>query len=222
MELRKGTDFSKWTGQKSYDVEIREIELGDIPETLKAFFRWEESVRFPEDGKETKEIPRINLYCKGLSYEKRREIVRAALNDENCMDMNLLLNIYNLIKMYNTFSPDFFSSPAIIVNSAEEFLDMMEDLEPELGRFRRNLITWFISAIRSCGIAESYSEKPVVIPFSYQMILFMTDFVSLSNMMKSETEIQGKIRLVGNADNIILSLSKKQVIMYDIMDQIRG
>lgn len=222
FELKDGTDFSKWTDPtvSIYNIEAKDLPPEAVRKTAEALFKWERSMRFPDPEPEGYQVPRVNLIIKELPYESRKEFLSAALDDENCIDSNLLFNIYGLIKRYNTFSPDYFSSRMIFMNTAEEFLDMSEDLSDKLEAFRKNLIMWTFSAIRSCGVTESFSEKPVIIPFSYQLVLFLTDFISLSNMLKGETEIPGKLHLVGNADSIVLSLSKKCVTMYDMIEKI--
>lgn len=161
---------------------------------------------------EEKKPVEIHLNFKALSFDTRLEILRWALTKEDLIDSSLILNIFNLIKGYSTFDKTFFESEEVMFNKATEFLDFKRKLVTERTKFLRELARYYFSVIKSCGIVEYSTENPpVIIPFVYQRILLITDFITMSNMFYDIVEVNDLVN-VANARYFIDSLSTKNSI----------
>lgn len=150
-----------------------------------------------------------SLYLKNLSQELKLSIFNNALTNENLVNSNIILNIFNLIKGYNTFEDSFFEHNDVIFKDLEEYLDIKIELNRNLGSFIKNLIFYYLSIIRSCGITEYTNEmNPIDIPMIYQRILSISDIVSLSSIfMKSPNIETNDLVLVNNAYQYMALLS---------------
>lgn len=161
---------------------------------------------------EEKKPIEIYLNFKALSFDTRLEILRWALTKEDLIDSSLILNIFNLIKGYSTFDKTFFESEEVMFNKATEFLDFKRKLVVERTKFLRELARYYFSAIKSCGIVEySTDNPPVIIPFVYQRVLLISDFITMSNMLYDIVEVNDLVN-VANARYFIDSLSTKNSI----------
>ena len=161
---------------------------------------------------EEKKPIEVHLNFKYLSFDTRLEILRWALTKEDLIDSSLVLNIFNLIKGYSTFDKTFFDSEEVMFNKATEFLDFKRKLATERAKFLRELAHYYFSAIKSCGIVEyAVDNPPVIIPFVYQRILLISDFITMSNMLCDIVEVNNLVN-VANARFFIDSLSTKNSI----------
>lgn len=161
---------------------------------------------------EEKKSVEIHLNFKALSFDTRLEILRWALTTEDLIDSSLVLNVFNLIKGYSTFDKTFFESEEVMFNKATEFLDFKRKLSAERSHFLRELARYYFSAIKSCGIVEYATDNPpVIIPFVYQRILLISDFITMSNMLCDIVEVNDLVN-VANARFFIDSLSTKNSI----------
>ena len=64
------------------------------------------------------------LDIKSLSLDDKVAIIKIALNCEDVTDPLMIMNLINLVKVYNTLADDYFESPDVYVNSVEDFLDL--------------------------------------------------------------------------------------------------
>ena len=101
---------------------------------------YEELRKYNANAKEDKEaVIMVNL--KHASVEKKAEIIKGALQYDNLADPLMLLNILNLVKVYNTLDDTYFQSEDIFVNSVEELLDLKLAIVPELKEFSK-FLSW--------------------------------------------------------------------------------
>ena len=169
---------------KNLVVDSTNISLNDI-----------ESVSFAENiDKETlinvleqiykyeleKEI-NIVINAKHLAFDLKISLFEHALIYDNLINSVVILNIFNLIKGYNTFEDSYFELDVTYFNSLEEFLDIKISLNRELAQFSRQLIIYFLSMFKCAGITDKTLET-ITIPHIYQRTLSCCDFVSLSNI----------------------------------------
>lgn len=163
-----------------------------------------------DDGQDFKFV----LDIKDLPFETKRDVLKYALTTDNIIDTTLILNIFLLIKGYNTFDDRFFESRQVCMKSLEEFIDLKLALKDELNAFINNLKKWYYSVITCCGLVEYVSDdKPQIMPYTYQRILGVSDFVSLSNIFKKTKKLEEiELVTVGNAHEILLELAKRFVL----------
>ncbi len=122
---------------------------------------------------------------RSLPTEQKIEAFKIALSNEDLIDSLFILNIYNLIKGSNTFSEGYFASESVFFTNIVEFLDVKRAIKQELSEFVRKLCVWYLSIISSCGVTAETARKDVVsIPFIHQRILYISNFVSMSNVIQ--------------------------------------
>lgn len=153
----------------------------------------------------------IELHLKNLPFETRIAILEDAMHQENLLDSTMVLNIFNFIKSFNTFSDDYFKNDLVLVNSILEFLDLKTALAVSLEKTANTLLNYVFSVIKSVGVTEyTPDNQPESIPFLYQRLLFICDFVSISNMLKKANKVDyATLKLVANADMFLQSLCQK-------------
>ena len=79
------------------------------------------------------------LDIKSLSLDDKVAIIKIALNCDDVTDPLMIMNIINLVKVYNTLADDYFESPDVYVNSVEELLDLKLAISKELKEFTRRI-----------------------------------------------------------------------------------
>ncbi len=77
---------------------------------------------------------------KPLPFDLKKAVFKHALAYPDLLNSYMILNIFNLIKGYNTFDDSFFENPSIYFNTLEEFLDIKTDLASEIDVFMKQLI----------------------------------------------------------------------------------
>lgn len=199
-----------------------EVENLDLENAVKIIYKVDDTEyiikhltdlnNFELKKQEEKKPVEVHLNFKSLSFDTRLEILRWALTKEDLIDASLVLNIFNLIKGYSTFDKTFFDSEEVMFNKATEFLDFKRKLTTERSKFLRELARYYFSAIKSCGIVEyAVDNPPLIIPFVYQRILLISDFITMSNMLCDIVEVNNLVN-VANARFFIDSMSTKNSI----------
>ena len=160
-------------GEKDLTVNVKDgIEKDSLLTVIKEIFDFEI---------ETKEIVYLNL--KGLNVSLITEAIRYSLTREDLRNPYMILNIINLIKIYNTLDDSFFNDSKIYVNSIEDLLDVKLDLTNELKKFQRQLSIYFISLFKSYN-KFSYEplDKHIELPEIYKNIILSLDILTLSGI----------------------------------------
>lgn len=130
---------------------------------------------------ETKEI--VYLKLKGLDSSLIVEAVRYSLTRDDLRNPYMILNIINLIKIYNTLDDSFFENDKIYVNSIEDLLDVKLDLSEELKKFQKQLSIYFISLFKSYNkISYEPLDKHIELPEIYKNIILSLDILTLSGI----------------------------------------
>ena len=130
---------------------------------------------------ETKEIVFLNL--KGLDTSLITSSIRYALSREDLRNPYMILNIINLIKIYNTLDDSFFENEKVYVNSIEDLLDVKLDLTEELNKFQKQLSIYFISLFKSYNkVSYEPLDKHIELPEIYKNIILSLDILTLSGI----------------------------------------
>jgi hypothetical protein len=165
-----------------------------------------EEIYIKEKDTDTSEF----LDIKPLPFELKKAVFKHALTYPDLLNSYMILNIFNLIKGYNTFDDSFFENPSIYFNTLEEFLDIKTDLATEINVFMKQLIVWYLSVLRSCSIVD---ENAVTMPFVFQRIILAGDFVSLANIFSKVPDINNiELFVVKDAYVYLTTLVKKFAI----------
>ena len=130
-----------------------------------------------------KQDTNIGIDLKGLNTELLVAAISYSLTYEDLADPLMLLNILNLVKIYNTLDTSFFENQDVYVNSIEELLDLKLDLQEDLDRFTRQLSIYFISLFKSYN-KTNYTplDKHMPLPRIYKALFVASDFLTLSGI----------------------------------------
>lgn len=151
---------------------------------------------------------------KHLPFELRKAAIQWALDPANLdkvVDPSLILNVFNLIKGYNTFDQSFFESQHILVNSMLEMSDMKRALKEPLTDFITCVCKYYLSILRSASVTEYMpSDKPVKLPVMIDSLFRLLDFMTLSSLLRKSKAIgTDTLFNVENASGYLLILSNK-------------
>ena len=109
---------------------------------------------------------------KSLRSEDKMKAILFAIDSANKMvDQWMTLNIYNLIKGYNTFADEYFEAEEIYFDSLVELMDVMGEFKDskEYAELIRNVSVYYLSIIKTIGITSgSKLEQAIVLPLMYQ------------------------------------------------------
>lgn len=169
-----------------------------------------------EKYKENTNIYTANIIIKDFSTKKLVEIYRYLLSEESVVNSSLILNIINLIKLYNSFDDSFFNHRLIYEKDLEQFLDIKLSLKNELNEFITKLSKYWISVIWSAHkTAYTYLDQPVVLPNIYQRIILSTDMITLSGIFSKAKSFSTSELFIVNDAYLYLSESCKKLSFAD-------
>lgn len=126
----------------------------------------------------------IYLNLKGLSVDLLSDAIKYSLTREDLKNPLMILNIINLIKIYNTLDDSFFENEDIYVSSIEELLDLKLSIGNELKQFIKQLSIYFVSLFKSYN-KTSYSplDNHIKLPSVYDRIFLSSDLLTLSGIL---------------------------------------
>lgn len=169
-----------------------------------------------EKYKENTNIFTANIIIKDFSTEKLIEIYKHLLAKDTIVNSSLILNIINLVKLYNSFDDSFFNHHLIYEKDLEQFLDIKLALKEELSAFITTLSKYWLSVIWSAHkIAYTYLDQPVVLPNLYQRIILSTDMITLSGIFSKAKPFSTAELFIVNDAYLYLSESCKKLSFAD-------
>lgn len=153
--------------------------------------------------------------------DKMKAILFAIGSADKMVDQWMTLNIYNLIKGYNTFADEYFEAEEIYFDSLVELMDVMGEFKDskEYAELIRNVSVYYLSIIKTIGITSGNKlEQAIVLPLMYQRLLYMSDFISLSNILNKSKDIkESDLVVVNGSYAFLLELSKRFIISNTFM-----
>jgi hypothetical protein len=153
------------------------------------------SIYDEEIKEECKDVYKLNL--KGLSVEKIADVLRYALTREDLKNASTILNIYNLIKIYNTLDDSFFEDENIWVNNLEELLDLKLMIRAELKEFSTKFSIYFLSLIKSYNkITYTPMDNNIELPSIFQTLFLSMDFMTAAGVFSTTNNINTSELLV--------------------------
>jgi hypothetical protein len=131
------------------------------------------------------------------------------------------MNLITLVRAYNDFSDDFFTSDTIYFNSITEFLDIKLELKNELDNFINDFSTWYYSLFKCIHKVEiNFLETFKPLPNTFSSIITALDFVTISGIISKATNVDFKnLYLVENALTYISVLSQKNSLASMFMNK---
>ena len=161
------------------------------------------------------------LDIKSLSLDDKVAIIKIALNCENVTDPLMIMNLINLVKVYNTLADDYFESPDVYVNSVEELLDLKLALSANLKEFARNIVIYFLSILKSYHkTSYNSTDSHKSLPSLYNMFFWSVDFLTLSGILAKAPEVSTKdLTFIDGAPNILMALITKSANSLVLMEQ---
>ena len=128
----------------------------------------------------------IFLKLKGLSTDLLAEAIKYSLKREDLVNPSMLLNILNLVKLYNTLDDSFFEDENIYVSSIEDLLDLKLLIRSEIKAFARQLSIYFISLFKSYNkTAYTPLDNHQKMPNIYKAMILSSDLLTLSGIFAS-------------------------------------
>lgn len=186
------------------------ILKNDMIETLGKIFDYE------------KDLENVNviLDLKGLDTELLVECIKYALTREDLKDPVMILNILNLVKIYNTLDDSFFENKNIYVSSIEDMLDLKLSLRNELKSFSKQLSIYFISLFKSYNkVSYNPLDSHIQLPNIYSAIFLSSDILTLSGIFAvSETFSTENCVYIDDSFKYISNLLTKNVVALDFMN----
>lgn len=152
-----------------------------------------------------------NIVLKGLSSESLVVIYKHLLECDNLVNSSLILNILNLIKMYNAFDDSFFAHELIHFKDLEQFLDVKLELKAALEKFINRIGVYYLSIMSSAHkTTYTYLDQPVELPYLYKRIILSSDFIILSGILsKCKTLSTNELYIVKDAYMYLAECAKK-------------
>lgn len=162
----------------------------------------------------------VFLNLKGLSIDLLITAFKFSLEYSELKNPTMLLNIINLIKIYNTLDDSFFENKEVYISSMEEFLDIKMSISVELKAFIKQLSIYFISLFKSYNkISYTSLDKHVKLPNIYAMMFLALDTMTLSGIFAiSEPFSTEECVYIENSIYYMSNLLRKNVIGMEILN----
>lgn len=125
----------------------------------------------------------VQLSLKGLKLSLIEVAVKHSLVKPEIIDPWMIINILNLVKIYNNLDDSFFDNPVIYVSSIEELLDLKLSINTELKNFITTLSIYFLSLIKSYNkITYTPLDDHIELPNLYKIIFTSSDLLTISGI----------------------------------------
>lgn len=117
------------------------------------------------------------LDFKDLDEKKLLIVFKYAMENVNKSSPLITLNLFNLLKTYNTMDESFFDNKDIYFKNLIQMVDVKLDLENEIKEFLKKYSMYFLSLIK-CYNKLSYTPLETVTPLPklFQVLFSMMDF----------------------------------------------
>ena len=172
-----------------------------------------------EDYKHT-----IFLRLKGLPADLLVESIRYSLSREDLKNPLMILNILDLVKVYNTAHDSFFENEDVYVSSIEDLIDLRMALKTELKEFSKKLSIYFLSLFKSYSKTSfTPTDNPVEIPNVFSAIILSSDLFTLSGIFSSSNTFNtDECMYVKDAIKYVSNLLMKNAISMSFFNQFVG
>ena len=164
----------------------------------------------------------IDILIKNLSYEHRKAALGEALKTTQLRNPIFLMNVFCLIKGYNTFEDAYFEHEQVFLNDEVEFLDIFVDLETEIGEVTKQLAEYYVSMLKTCNLIDGVENNPntVRIESLYEYLFTSVDVVILARILSSvkDPTIWETKKIVYNSLGYLGAIAEKFVFTNSILN----
>ena len=159
-------------------------------------------------------LPVIEIDAKKCNTDTLIAILRYAMGREDLVNASLLLNIFNLIKQYNSLNESYFEHELSYVKSIEEFIDLKASLAPEIKNVCTKLAYWYLGALYSIHKTEvTVVDKLEPVPNLYHSLLLTSDLFTLSAIFNKGNSINtSELPLVDYAYVYVIELASRMCV----------
>lgn len=175
-KMNKLEDFSKFDGVEVVNSKLivnESISETTLLDFLKQFYDFEISQKTT-----------YKLDLKHTTVSNKITAFRYSLTRDDFINAQMILNLYNLVKIYNTLDDEFFASSNIYINSIEELLDIKLELQPELKSFAKTISMYFVSLFKSYNkVTYTPLDEHTELPKVYSLIFMISDLLTLSGIL---------------------------------------
>lgn len=181
---------------------------------------WEQILKsYKETDKVEDAVLMVDL--KHANVEKKAEIIKEALKYDNLNDPLMLLNILNLVKVYNTLDDSYFQAEDIFVNSVEELLDLKLAIAPELKEFSKRIAVYFFGLVKSYSkIAFTPADEHIELPNIFKQLFQLLDLAAISSILaKSSPFSTSEITYIDNAYVYLSSIISRSNVALDFIEE---
>lgn len=181
---------------------------------------WEQILKsYKETDKVKDAVLMVDL--KHATVEKKAEIIKEALRYDNLNDPLMLLNILNLVKVYNTLDDSYFQAEDIFVNSVEELLDLKLAIAPELKEFSKRIAVYFFGLVKSYSkIAFTPADEHIELPNIFKQLFQLLDLATISSILaKSSPFSTSEITYIDNAYVYLSSIISRSNVALDFIEE---
>lgn len=132
----------------------------------------------------------VYLRLKGLSSELLAEVFKYAFTRYDLKDPLTSLNIFNLIKIYNTLDESFFEDENVWFSSLENMLDVKLLIHNELKQFIRQFSIYFLSLIKSYNkITYTSVDNNIEMGQLFKTLFLTMDFMTAAGIFSTTKDI---------------------------------
>ena len=197
-------------------IEVRfdsNITKEDFVESLKILFDFEINSSFT-----------IDILIKDLSYDYRKEALSLALKTPELRNPIFLMNVFCLIKGYNTFDEAYFEHEQVFLNDEVEFLDIFDDLEQEIKEVTYKTAEYYVSMLKTCNLVEAVENNPNAVKLEnlYVYLFDSMDVTILAKILSSvkDPSIWETKKIVLNSLGYLGMVAEKFVFTNTVMSLI--
>ena len=200
-------NFLKQGGTVTFDISTPKELVLDTVKAINDF----EAMFNTRDPNRASELPRIEIDAKSCNTDVLIALLDYAMHREDIVNASLILNIFNVIKLYNSLSNSYFESPISYIKSIEEFIDIKAELAPTIKEVSTKLAFWYLSALYSIHKTEiTVVDKIEMVPNLYHALLLTSDLFTLSAIFNKGDNIQTKdLVLVDSAYVYVVELANR-------------
>ena len=166
----------------------------------------------------------ISLDLKGLDVPNLEKIIKVALKKEDLADPLMILNIMNLIKIYNTLNSTFFENKDVYVFEISNLLDIRLDLQEELEDFIKQLSIYYISLFKSYNkVMYTPLDIHKPLPKLFKTIFLTSNTATLAGIFASSKPFSTEDCIyLDDALECIYALKEKDAIEFNLMSDFIG
>ena len=209
-------------------IEVRllpNINVDDTITVLKLVYDWENDIEDfkiekPEKEEEQVKKPMVSLSLKGISFDSLCEGFRYSMQRKDLKNPIMLMNIYNLIKVYNTTNEYYFNSEDVYISNLIDATDLKLELDEQITELKKEFSLYFLSVLKSYN-HMLYTDKDncVELPNMYKAFFNSSDLLTVCGIFNDSPNIDTKdCKLIHNAFEYVSAMLEKSMVGFNLME----